>query len=93
MTQIRISLCPVRYWSGYTDEEEEGQYINAYTGELLSFDPWFPGEPNGDDRENCGTALVNYDGLWWDETCTYVAPYGFCNIQARPRIKIRGSIC
>ena len=82
----------VRYWTGYSDEEDEGKFRNVYTGEQLSFISWLPGEPNGDDIENCGTALVNYDGKWWDEPCHDVAPYGFCNIQARPRIKIRGQV-
>ena len=44
------------FWTRWTDEKEEGQFLDAWTGESMSAvdeDRWADGEPNGEDVENC----------------------------------------
>ena len=43
---VHHSVCGERFFAGYTDREEEGEYVDINTGEKMSFDNWIPGQPN-----------------------------------------------
>ena len=82
-----------RFWTGWSDEEEEGVFINVDTGLPLSSskENWYPGEPNGGALENC-IAVKNITGRMYDFPC-HVNYHGLCYITSRPRMKIRGEMC
>ena len=53
-------LCAGRFFTGYSDREEEGTFVNINTGEKLAWDVWEPGEPNNwGGNEDC---TDNLDG-------------------------------
>ena len=88
-------FCLVSYWSGWNDNKDEGIFANHLTGKILKEDggfwPWGPGEPNGGVLENCAAVFPLRNNTWMDVRCegnTWV--YGFCEIQPRPRLIIRG---
>ncbi len=57
------------------------------------FQPWFPGEPNGNTAENCLTVATSsgVKSAWFDTSCEKQECY-FCNISRMPIIQIRGLI-
>ena len=86
----------VGFWAGWTDELTEGRYIDPNTGEEMyettgGFHPFHPGEPNGGALENC-IQVWPHKNSWNDYRCGYRAA-SFCNIEGRPRFKIRGPHC
>lgn len=52
------------------------------------YQPWFMGEPNGLDVENCGVSWVRRDA-WNDEECD-TELCGFCNMAEAPFYTLRG---
>lgn len=88
-----IDFYAVGFWAGWTDEITEGTFIDPNTGEELyestdGFHPFHPGEPNGGNKENC-IQVMPHKNSWNDYRCCYRA-VSFCNIEGRPRFKIRG---
>ena len=75
-------------WAGWTDMEKEGTFTDVNTGKALDYDIWWPGEPNGGVLENCAVSWPTR-GAWIDYMCFETAK-GFCNIQPRPRLIMRG---
>ena len=58
-------------FNGWTDEDSEGKWIalGNKTLSMETFQPWSSGEPNGDERENCGR--INYGlNAWEDASCS-----------------------
>ena len=81
-----------RFLVGWTDEEEEGTFVNIDTGSKLdnsTEDYWYPGEPNGGRLENC-VVVKTTTGRMHDFPCD-VEYHGFCLMDRRPRIKVRGA--
>ena len=84
------------FWAGYNDNNDEGSFANELNGQILrkenGFWPWIPAEPNGETLENCASVLAatwqNPAG-WTDYIC-YEELRGFCKIQPRPRLSLRG---
>ena len=72
-----------RFWAGWEDEQQEGIYSNAVTGESLSkgFWPFYPGEPNGERMENCVAVWVAKNA-WNDFSCSWKS-HPFCRIKTR----------
>ena len=75
-------------WTGYSDEDEEGKYVDVNEGKALHFEPWAPGEPNGKQNENCGIANKP-SPFWYDAPCenSYLS---FCRIEETSRLHLRG---
>ena len=93
---ITLHCLAVGFWAGWTDELTEGRYIDPNTGEEMyettgGFHPFHPGEPNGGSLENC-IQVWPHKNSWNDYRCGYRAA-SFCNIEGRPRFKIRGLHC
>ena len=67
----------VGLWAGWTDEENEGTFIDPNSGEHLNisggYAPFITGEPNGAEAENCVVKLTDeinlIDRFWWDYSC------------------------
>ncbi|XP_068202995.1 uncharacterized protein [Palaemon carinicauda] len=54
---------------GATDAAEEGVWASFSDGQTLPFTNWFPGEPNGDRKDNC-VVLRRSDPYWADTLCS-----------------------
>ncbi len=79
------------YWSGWSEPYEEGRVADFVTGDNLTesgFQPWYPGEPNGKDMENCVSVKAR-DNTWVDVPCKKKV-CGFCNMNGAPDLKLRG---
>ena len=81
-----------RFWIGWIDEEQNGTFVNIDSGSQLdnSLEDWYPGEPNGGSLENC-VVVKTTTGRMHDFPCD-VKYHGFCLMDRRPRVKVRGEI-
>ncbi len=81
------------FWAGWDDAKLNGHFVDVNTGEVITKDngywPFFAGEPNGGDLENCAVVWPARKA-WNDAICT-VKSFGFCRMQARPRFFMRGN--
>ena len=78
-------------WTGFSDEDEEGKFVDINEGKALSFRPWALGAPNGKRKENC--AISNkLSPDWYDAPCenSYLS---FCKIEGISRFHLRGDKC
>ena len=55
------------------------------------FQPWYLGEPNGNDEENCGVSWIRR-GAWNDEGCGQKL-CGFCQLKEAPVYTLKGTNC
>ena len=39
-------------WTSISDEDQEGEFRSSITGKIITFQPWFGGQPNGKEEEN-----------------------------------------
>ena len=77
-------------WTGFSDEEEEGHFVDINEGKALNFRPWALGAPNGKRKENCGISnKLSPD--WYDAPCenSYLS---FCKIEGMSRFHLRGDM-
>ena len=78
-------------WAGYTDIDEEGNFINVVTGEDMVWKNWKTNQPNGGTEQNCVTVASSEAGQFHDTRCAAK----LCTIcQFGPRAKklnLRGS--
>ena len=82
------------YWNGWWDKHIEGTFQDANDGSNLtseSYQPWYLGEPNGNDQENCGISWSKLDA-WNDEGC-FKELCGFCHLTKSPVFTLRGRNC
>ena len=82
----------VNVWTGLWDEPEEGSWSDVNTGQVRAKDeyqPWFPGEPNGDRGENCAI-IWSIRNAWNDQSCLDYQ-CGFCELEVIPRLQLRGN--
>ena len=80
-------------FNGWTDEDSEGNWtaIGNETLWMTTFQPWSSGEPNGEERENCGR--INYDlNEWQDVPCsnTYDQHCIICDYPSHITYNVRG---
>ena len=80
------------YWIGWTDEGEEGLWVDVNDdSKLLSssgFVPWDVSKPNGGRLENCAEVQGSRD-LWNDIWCLRRI-CGFCELESGPDLQVRG---
>lgn len=82
-------------WTGFSDEEEEGNFVDVIDGSVLDtiadFMPFFVGQPNGGSFENCASAdaKVLSEKSWYDARCDD-SILSFCTIYKNPLLQIRG---
>ena len=89
---IHFTSLSAMFWAGFNDIENEGNFTNYLNSVVLrkedGFWPWYPGEPNGGVLENCAAVWPSRDS-WFDYMC-FEKAQGFCYIQPRPRLIMRG---
>ena len=86
-----------KIWTGFTDEEVEGQFVDVNDGtpfkNILDPMPFFPAQPDGEGGENCVSASIKsnqpYEASWYDTYCDRPLA-SFCRINRIPRLQIRG---
>ena len=88
-----IYICfSAHFWAGWNDLKEEGTFADALTEKVLrkedGYWPWYPGEPNGGTLENCAVVQAKRDA--WNDFMCFEKVYGFCQIQPRPNLILRG---
>ena len=82
-------------WTGFSDEEEEGHFVDVIEGRDLDAtvdnQPFFLGQPNGGSLENCASAdaKVVSEQSWYDARCDD-SILSFCTIDKNPLLQIRG---
>ena len=88
----------VGLWAGWTDEENEGNFVDPNTGEHLDrrggYAPFRLGEPNGDEAENCVIKWTDESWLngrfWVDYSCDDES-IASCFLKRSPtQFKLRG---
>ena len=88
-----MCLLSAMFWAGYNDVKDDG-WRNEVTGEILNRDegfwPWMVSEPNGGTLENCACVVASQN--YWNDYMCFETAKGFCNIQPRPRLILRGKI-
>ena len=65
---IRPSMSSLSTWLSITDREVEGEWRDAYTGEVVEEGGWVEGEPGGGEGEDCALLVVPWQG-WVDWPC------------------------
>ncbi len=84
------------YWAGWTDEKHEWYYYDIHNHSRFldnvsssnGFEvPWNPGEPSGDNAENCIEVLQN--GAWNDASC-FTTTCTACEVPKKPVFVMRG---
>ena len=86
MSRSHAEVCPNKkmFFTGYTDTEEEGQWRNVNTGDLITWASWAEGEPNGGQTAQCSIIKMPR-GEMVDVACTQM----FCPIC---QVKVRGKL-
>ena len=85
-------------WTGFSDLEVEGHFIDANDGRTLDslgdFDPFVIGQPNGDTKQNCAFADLElpYDTKAWGDGPCADAIHSFCRMDYNPTLQIRGEL-
>ena len=80
------------FYSPYSDLEVEGVYKDFYTSERISFDIFYPGQPNGKRVENCASVYISKNGLF-DNVCDSMLTFArhcVCRSKSVPLLKLRG---
>ncbi|XP_038078743.1 echinoidin-like [Patiria miniata] len=62
------SPTPTPYWIGCSDIEQEGHFRWS-DGSDVSYEGWWPGEPNNVGEEDCTENLFQFSGKWNDVRC------------------------
>ena len=71
-TALQVDTDPAEnFYSGYSDQEEEGRWEGAVSGEMLAWDNWVAGYPKDRTTANdCATTSSLYDWRFWDDHCS-----------------------
>ena len=83
--------CQARIWTGFSDEEAEGSFVDVNDGGNSSMMPFSPGQPNGDTEENCLYAKSVGNEIYWYDSMCWLERGSFCTFDQNPRVQIRGS--
>ena len=84
------------FWTGFTDEQNEGYYVDVNEGylmdTLMKYKPFALSQPNGEREENCADSTKNEQNeiIWYDTLCHRKDIPSFCRIYDNSRIQIRG---
>ena len=92
-TDIKI-LNDFKAWNGWWDEASEGEWISIVNSSLSlskeSFLSWSIGEPNGQERENCG--VISSEKNSWDDVSCFRKECAICNMPMYGIFVLRGKI-
>ncbi|XP_078338873.1 uncharacterized protein LOC111133342 isoform X2 [Crassostrea virginica] len=62
-----VSASMARYWTGGTDQDTEGQWVWASSGNVFRFSDWYSGEPNNAGEEDCMELRVSMQEKAWND--------------------------
>uniref|UniRef100_A0A8W8NZ14 C-type lectin domain-containing protein n=1 Tax=Magallana gigas TaxID=29159 RepID=A0A8W8NZ14_MAGGI len=63
-------------WLGATDIAEEGTWLSAEKNTTLTYENWYPGQPNNNDgNQNCLSLYEPFNHTWCDEDCSELYQY------------------
>lgn len=80
--------CGENFFSGFTDSEEEGKFVNINTGEEMTWDNWEHGQPNDIGSEDCSVQVATVTD--YDQPCTFTfCP--ICVVKESPKFQLRGA--
>ena len=83
------AVCGAELWSGFTDREVEGVFVNTYTGETAGWDGWLEGEPNNQGGEDCGVYDSTRGGAY-DASCVGYYHCSVCRVAHYTVFKLSG---
>ena len=66
---IKIFQGRENIWIGINDLQIEGRWVYASNNETVTFNRWFPGNPDGGEQENCGQMMGSFEGTWGTWKC------------------------
>ncbi len=81
------------YWVGWWDRPSEGRFVDVNSMSSLApdgYQPWFLGEPNGREQENCAISWTETVSNWNDARCD-LEYCGFCRLEFAPVFILRGT--
>ena len=76
------------YWIPLV-KNDELQFVNHYSGSIVSFTPWERLEPNGRRLQKCAY-MTSQDGLYGDAQCKAKKKCYFCQFSHLVQFKLRG---
>ena len=80
------------FWARYSEPEEEGTWVDFYTGKVIPLTIFGPGQPNGGRGANCGSSFYNWGCFMNDDPCVSetVQRHCVCQNMHQPMLKLRG---
>ena len=84
------SQCGMKFYSGFTDQHEEGIWLDANSGKIMKWTNWYRGHPADQEDYDCSQIHVGYkkniDGFCSEELCP------LCNVPVMTAYHLQG-IC
>ena len=80
------------FWLPYTDEAEEGVWLDRTTSQPIVHTEWTQGQPNGRETENCAEVnlkIKQADRMWYDGPCSKPV-CTLCSRPSQPILRLRG---
>ena len=79
------------FYSGFTDREVEGEWRDVNTGDLLTWNNWLEGEPDGGEDFPCSmmTRWRHGDGRMDDTACARKS-CPICRVKQRTKLQLTG---
>ena len=78
------------YFLPYSDEVEEGVWLDQYSGRSVALLDWESGEPNGGKQHNCAVGMPQKKrGMMGAQGCTSKFCY-MCDRSSQPIMRLRG---
>ena len=80
------------FWAGFTDNLEEGKFLNSYDNSERKMDAWNKGDPNGGTYQNCLAVKLyaNSTDMKFIDTFCQEENYFFCKHGLDRIVSIRG---
>lgn len=78
---VRYRSCSIYFkiesvWLGATDIAKEGTWLSAEKNTTLTYENWYPGQPNNNDgNQNCLSLYEPFNHTWCDEDCSELYQY------------------
>jgi len=59
------------FYPGYSDQEQEGRWEGAVSGDILAWDNWVKGNPaDKTTASDCARTVSLYEWKFWDDRCS-----------------------
>ena len=86
--KISSNIANNRIWSGFSDEDSKGHFVDIVTGSKVPDNSMFAvGEPTGD-----GNCLAIHESRYYIGPCGIPVPSFLCRLRQKPRFQMRGEV-